>query len=149
MISNKIIYESILDDEELIMSQNKTTNDLVATDDYAYNDLIPDEEFQYMLIISFDVWDTSSYIFINSDKPEDDVNKFPIGSFCQKLNEILDYNMFLSKYQMSRVIVNDRSMSNYPEGNKNRIDYEMLIEDPLASPDYIFNIVDEYRAKGG
>ena len=50
---------------------------------------------------------------------------------------------------MSRVVVNDRSMSNYPEGNKNRIDYEMTIEDPLASPDYIFNIVEEYRAIGG
>ena len=102
-----------------------------------------------MLIVSFDVWDSNSYVFINSDKPEDDSNKFPIGSFCQKLNEILDYNMFLSKYQMSRIIVNDCSMSSYPENNKNRIDYEMTIEDPLASPDYIFNIVEEYRAIGG
>ena len=98
MINNKIIYESILDDEELIMSQNKTASDLVAVDDYAHKDLIADDEFQYMLIVSFDVWDSNSYVFINPDKPEEDDNKFPIGGFCQELNEILDYNMFLSKY---------------------------------------------------
>jgi hypothetical protein len=43
--NNKIIYESILDDEELIMSQNKTASDLIAADDYAHKDLISDDEF--------------------------------------------------------------------------------------------------------
>lgn len=147
MTTNKIIYESILDDDDLIVSQNRNVSDLVG-DEYAHTDLADDNDFEYMLIISFDVWGSSSYKFIQSDKPDEDVNKFPLGKFCQELNDILEYNMFISKYQISRVVVNDRN-SELPETNKNYKGYEIIVEDPLANPDYIFNIVNEYRAVGG
>ena len=146
-MSNYILYESILDDDDIIISQNKTASDLIG-DGYLHSELKSDDEFDYMLIVSFEVWGSSSYHFINPDKPDVDDNKFPLGAFCQELNDILDYNMLLSKYQISRVVVNDRS-SNLPLNNKNRWDYEIVVDDPLADPDFIFNIVDEYRAVGG
>ena len=67
-MSNYILYESILDDDDIIISQNKTAGDLIG-DEYLHSELKPDDEFDYMLIVSFDVWGSSSYHFINPDKP--------------------------------------------------------------------------------
>lgn len=140
------IYESILDDEDLILAQNATAADLIGDESY-HQTLLPDEEFSYMMVIRFDLRDSGSYRFLKPEEPDHENNIFPMGAMCQRLNDVLDYNMFLSRYQISRIVVDDNSMR-LEKGNKNRIDYEIVIADPLERPDYEFNIITECQAAG-
>lgn len=100
-----------------------TTDDLVGDVPYYHEPLTDDEDFQYMLCISFNFLESNSYRFLQPDDPEHENNIFPLGALCQTINDVLDYNMFISKYQMSRIIVNDSTMESLQPGNKNRTDY--------------------------
>ena len=100
------IFEGILDDPDVMTGSNHSAKDLIGDESF-HTPLTSDENFQYMLVVSFPLRDSNSYRFLQPDEPENENNIFPFGAFCQNLNELLDYNMFISKYQMSRIIVDD------------------------------------------